>query len=277
MSRKVAVILFPGSNCEQESKRAIESAGLFSEIVRWNEIKRCKGFAAFILPGGWSYEDRVRAGAIASHEEIMEVIKEEAAKGKPVLGICNGAQILVESGLVPGVPAGSLKSGKTFHHEGRFKDGTLESWKNKVQLALAPNHNPFVSGYYCTWVNIKKASGKKTPFTSSVDDVLPLPVAHGEGRFVSSDRSMLKKLDDAGQAIFKYCTKEGNVIDEFPVNPNGSGNSIAAICNKTGNVMAMMPHPERSSWMRQVPGMNRKGEQAGPGRKIFESLKEYLT
>lgn len=254
--KKVAIILFPGSNCEEESKRACESAGLVSDIIRWNEPKRCRAYDAFILPGGWSYEDRIRAGAIASHEGIMDAIKEESGKGKPVLGICNGAQILVESGLVPG----------NLSEQGKFQ----------VELALAPNHNPFVSGYYCTWVNIKKASAKKTPFTSLVDDVFPIPIAHGEGRFVSSDASLLKKLEESGQAIFKYCTKQGSVIDEFPVNPNGSGNAIAAICNKTGTVMAMMPHPERASWMRQVPGMSSQGERAGPGRKIFESLREYL-
>ena len=136
---KIAVILFPGTNCENEAARAVEATGMKAEIIRWNDSKKLGLFDGYILPGGWSYEDRIRAGVIASKDKVMNVIKEEAEKGKVVLGICNGCQVLVEAGIIPGV-------------------------KDKVQMALAPNINPFVSGYYCTWIKIKNASKKKTAF-----------------------------------------------------------------------------------------------------------------
>ena len=120
---KIAVILFPGNNCENETARAVESVGMQADIVRWNEPKHLKEYDGYILPGGWAYEDRIRAGAIAAQDPIIKVIKEEAKSGKVVLGICNGAQILIEAGIIPGL-------------------------KDKVQMALAPNINPFVSGFY---------------------------------------------------------------------------------------------------------------------------------
>ena len=247
---KVAVILFPGCNCEEETKRACEKAGLGADIVRWNDISALKKYDGYILPGGWSYEDRIRAGAVASHDAVMDVVKEAAGKGKPVLGICNGCQVLVESGLIPG-------------------DG-------EVSMGMAPNVNPIVSGYYCSWVNVKKSSNKKTAFSSGVEMVMPIPIAHGEGRFVTKDAKLIAELEANNQILFKYCDGDGNLSEEFPTNPNGAVNNIAGICNKEGNVLAMMPHPERCSWMRQVPGQHSSGEDDGPGLAIFKSMKEFL-
>jgi phosphoribosylformylglycinamidine synthase subunit PurQ / glutaminase len=249
MSR-VAVILFPGSNCEEETKRASEKAGLDADIVRWNAMATLKKYDGYILPGGWSYEDRIRAGAVASHDEVMDIVKEAAAKGKPVLGICNGCQVLVESGLIPG-------------------DG-------KISMGMAPNVNPHVSGFYCSWVNVKKTSDKKTAFSSGVEMVMPIPIAHGEGRFVTKEPGLIGQLEKNQQIVFKYCDGEGSIINEFPINPNGSFNNIAGICNKEGNVLALMPHPERCSWMRQVPDLHAAGEDDGPGLAIFKSMKEFL-
>ena len=256
--KRVAVILFPGTNCEFETASACASVGMDADIVRWNTGHDLAGYDGFILPGGWSYEDRIRAGVIASKDRIMERIKEEAGKGKPVLGICNGAQILIESGMIPGIRP------------------------DEVQFALAPNINPFVSGYYCTWVYIKSVAGAGCAFTRHLhgDEYIPIPIAHAEGRFTTRDKDVLDRIVEKNQIAFKYCDKEGNIVDGFPVNPNGSIMNIAGICSPEGNVLAMMPHPERCAWNRQLPGFERhfmsEMKAAGPGRKLFQSMLDYM-
>lgn len=250
---KIAVILFPGTNCENETARAIESVGMKADIVRWNTTKDLSSYDGYVLPGGWSYEDRIRAGIIAAKDSIMNVVKKEANKGKVVLGICNGCQVLVETGIIPGL-------------------------KDKVEMALAPNINPFVSGFYCTWVKIKNSCKRATAFNITMDseEIMPIPIAHGEGRFATKSKVLMQQLIAGDQLLFRYCDDAGNIADKFPINPNGSLINIAGIVNKKGNVLAMMPHPERATWMRQVPGHHTGGEGKGPGAKIFESIKEYL-
>lgn len=252
MSR-IAVIMFPGSNCENETARAAEAVGIKTNIVRWNDTAGLSSYDGYILPGGWSYEDRIRAGVISAKDPVMEIIRREAENGKVVLGICNGCQILVESGIIPGL-------------------------KEKVQMALAPNINPFISGFYCTWVKIKNSSKKRTAFnlTMEQDKIISIPIAHAEGRFVTKDKVLMQRLIANDQLLFRYCDALGNIVDTFPINPNGSLTNMAGVCNEKGNVLAIMPHPERASWMRQVPGMHFKGEEKGPGRKIFESMRGYL-
>lgn len=268
---KIAVIQFPGSNCEYETARAVESVGLEAVIFRWNKrVEILKEFDGFILPGGFSYQDRVRAGAIAAKEEILDVILQETEAGKPVLGICNGAQILMEAGMVPGI-----------------------HWE-KVEMALAPNEIEHRKGYYSNWIFLKTAVTKHrstATYLFEENQVFPTPIAHAEGRFTTDDPQILDQLVVNNQIILQYCTSEGQVKDEFPTNPNGSVMNIAAICNKPGNVVAMMPHPERGNWLKQVPTdlgdkwskakMKAKGNyeamnDPGPGRKIFQSIKAYI-
>lgn len=248
--KKIAVIWFPGTNCEEETKMACESAGMKAEIVRWNEAKSLNSFDGYILPGGWSYEDRIRAGVIAAKDPLVLEIKRQAEKGKIVLGICNGCQVLIEAGLIPG------NSGK-------------------IDMAMAPNINPLVSGYFCTWVHVKKVSDRKNAFSDGVPEIMPIPIAHGEGRFVTKYPKLVEELEKNGQVLFKYCDERGGIADKYPINPNGAVSNIAGIINKKGNVLAMMPHPERANWMRQVPGHISEGESPGPGRKIFESMRDY--
>jgi len=248
---KIAVMYFPGNNCEEETLKAVNAAGIDGKILRWNSNENLKEYDGFVIPGGWSYEDRIRAGVIAAKDPVMEIIKKEAEKGKPVLGICNGAQILIETGMVPGL-------------------------SNKAEFALAPNINPSISGYYNVWVNIKN-NNKKTAFTNSLDndEVLTMPIAHGEGRFTTKDKTLIKDLIKNKQLIFKYCDEKGKVEDKFPTNPNGSMLNIAAISNRGGNVMAMMPHPERAIWNRQVPNSKKTDEKTN-NIMIFESMKRYI-
>jgi phosphoribosylformylglycinamidine synthase len=241
---QIAVVQFPGSNCERETKLAVKRAGMEPVEFLWNEprdkLTACDGF---IIVGGFSYEDRSRAGVIAALDPLMTVIKQQSELGKPVLGICNGAQILVETGLVPGIE------------------------NNKIGMALTDNkrvqqNQVLGTGYYNAWVNMRLSHNyQRNAFTRllTTKDILSLPVAHGEGRFIIPP-GLLNEMQQNGLNVFQYCDAEGKIIEEFPVNPNGSVNNIAAVSNKAGNVMAMMPHPERTSSCDA----------------IFNSMREYI-
>ncbi|HEY8742011.1 MAG TPA: phosphoribosylformylglycinamidine synthase I [Chloroflexota bacterium] len=255
MSGRVAVVLFPGTNCEEESLRAARLAGLEAELVRWNQQLDTERFDGYILPGGWSYEDRVRAGAIAARDAIMTTISAEAQGGKPVLGICNGAQVLIETGLVPGYGVGPA-------------------------MALAANN----LGYRCAWVRLRlQVPPDRTAFTGAFTDgeIIELPVAHGEGRFITEAPEVLASLVAGQQIPFVYAGASGEPATAFPDNPNGSVYAAAAVCNRAGNVMALMPHPERASWWWQHPPHRRPAGFTGrpdrlvlpaPAHAIFRSM-----
>jgi phosphoribosylformylglycinamidine synthase len=263
MSPTVAVIQLPGSNCERETARAIEMAGGSARIVRWNEPPaRLADFGAYVIPGGFSYQDRIRAGAVAARLPVLDVIAQRAREGAPVLGICNGAQVLVETGLVPG-----------------FHEGALE-------VVLAPNRMPGRDGYYTRWVLLGEgpASGRCL-FTRDLNArILPIPMAHGEGRFWTRDPEVVRRL--ASHVALTYRTPAGDPAVDFPWNPNGSLESAAGITNEKGNVLALMPHPERAVLRAQVPdsltgrteggGADGPPESAGPGLLLFRSLVEAL-
>jgi phosphoribosylformylglycinamidine synthase subunit PurQ / glutaminase len=255
---RVAVVQLPGVNCETETVRALARVGLESEIFRWTrpaaELKR---FDAYVLPGGFSYQDRVRAGALAAKDPLIASLADEARRGKPVLGICNGAQVLVEAGLVPG------------------EDG--------VEIALARNRMPDRAGYYARWVYVR-VEESRCVFTAALEPgaVLPLPVAHGEGRFTARDPARVAALVRARQTPLRYATARGAVAREFPANPNGSEAAVAGVCNAAGNVLALMPHPERAqdagAVSRAVTGAwaRREGGNGGPGLTLFAGLSRHL-
>lgn len=241
---KIAIVQFPGSNCERETSLAVERAGMTPVEFLWNESPaKLKDMAGYIIVGGFSYEDRSRAGIIAALDPVMKEIKNQSELGKPVLGICNGAQILVETGLVPGLKGNQLAMALTENK--RILDGKILG-----------------TGFYNAWVHMRPCPKvKKTAFTRALskEAVLCVPAAHAQGRFIMPIE-LLQEIEAEGLNLFQYCDEQGNVIDNFPVNPNGSMGNIAAVINKAGNVMAMMPHPERTS--------------AGDG--IFSSMKEYI-
>ena len=244
MAINIGVIQFPGSNTERETGLAIKRSNMNPVEVMWNAdsqiVQSCDGF---IITGGFSFEDRSRAGVVASLDPIMDILKEEAAKGKPIFGICNGAQILVESGLVPGVE------------------------KNQTSIALTDNkriQNGHVvgTGYYNTWTHLKvSVPPESTAFTRHLNskEIIYLPFAHAEGRFIVPDK-LLNELINNNQSVFRYCDDSGEISSQFPTNPNGSDYNLAAVSNPAGNVLAMMPHPERTNL----------------GDKLFSSMREFI-
>ncbi|OGV49897.1 MAG: hypothetical protein A3F46_09830 [Legionellales bacterium RIFCSPHIGHO2_12_FULL_42_9] len=202
---KIGVIQFPGSNCERETKLALQRVGFEAVDCFWHaDADLVKSLDGFVIVGGFSYEDRVRSGLIASKDPFMRLICNEAAKGKPILGICNGAQILVESGLLGGPIALTQNQ--------RVKNGELLG-----------------TGFYNDWVEIKS---NRAP----TNQPIRLPIAHAEGRFLL-DPTFYQALQQKGALLYTYCGE----------NPNGSEHHLAAVSDKTSRVMAMMPHPERTT------------------------------
>jgi len=206
---KFGVIVFPGSNCDYDCYNALKNILSYDCEYVWHEEQDLTDFDCVVIPGGFSYGDYLRTGSIARFSPVMESVRSFAEKGKPVIGICNGFQILVESGILPGA---------------FLKNNSLK--------------------FVCKWTHLT-IENTSTPFTCSIKpgEVLKIPVAHGEGNFFIEDHS-LESLISGSQIVFRYCDENGESAPSS--NPNGSVYNIAGICNPSGNVIGMMPHPERS-------------------------------
>ncbi|MFB6224006.1 MAG: phosphoribosylformylglycinamidine synthase I [Haloarcula sp.] len=205
----IAVIQFGGSNCDRDSVQALESLGFDATLV-WHEDGLPDGVDGVVLPGGFSYGDYLRAGAMAAQSPIMAEVREAASEGTPVLGVCNGAQIGCESLLTPGAFT------------------TNESARFQCEHA---------------YLRVENAD---TPWTSQYEDgeIVELPIAHGEGRYeIPDDR--LDELEADDRILFKYCDEDGNVTPE--ANPNGSKHNVAGVTGEENHVAVMMPHPERAT------------------------------
>jgi len=241
---RIAIIQFPGSNCESESIRAVRRAGMNPVEYLWNEdYQILEGMDGYFIVGGFSYEDRSRSGIISAMDPVIRVISNESQKGKPVLGICNGAQILVETGLVPGLMGNAV--GMALAVNKRVKDGQVLG-----------------TGFYNTWVQMMlDVPNQSNAFSRHLEkgQSIRVPIAHGEGRFLIPDE-LLKEMIDRNMTAFRYANDQGEIVDEFPINPNGAVYNLSAVTNKEGNVMAMMPHPERTP----------------AGDPIFSSMREYI-
>lgn len=205
---KIGVIVFPGSNCDHDAFRAVQNVTKAEVQFLWHKEASLAGSDAVIVPGGFSYGDYLRCGAIASQSPIMACLIAEAKKGLPVLGICNGFQVLTEAGLLPGV---------------LMRNQGLKFICKPVHLKLETSRTPFTR------------KGK-------VGSVSRIPIAHIEGNYFIEDNG-LKSLEDNDQIVFRYVDESGTASDE--ANPNGSLTNIAGVCNAQGNVMGLMPHPER--------------------------------
>ncbi|RXK85085.1 phosphoribosylformylglycinamidine synthase I [Chlorobaculum sp. 24CR] len=206
----VGIVVFPGSNCDHDTEYAVASFPGAKPVMLWHNDHDLKGCDAVILPGGFSYGDYLRCGSIARFSPLMREVIDFAAKGRPVLGICNGFQVLVECGLLEG--ALIRNAGRKFV-------------SRQTTISVANNATIFTDRY-------------------EKGEVLRVPVAHGEGNYYASPET-IESLEQNGQVVFRYTDAEGNATEE--ANFNGSMNNIAGIVNRQGNVLGLMPHPERAS------------------------------
>ncbi len=232
---KFGVVVFPGSNCDYDCYHVLKRVMNQQAELVWHKEWDLKRFDCIVLPGGFSYGDYLRTGAIARFSPVMESVVHHANQGKSVIGICNGFQILLEAGLLPGA---------------MLRNASLK--------------------FVCKFVNLR-VENTDTPFTCKVGvtrdvravrepPLLRMPIAHGEGNYFADEKT-LKKLKEGAQIVVRYADEQGNVTKD--ANPNGSLENIAGICNKRRNVFGLMPHPERAS-ERELGSTD--------GLKIFESI-----
>jgi len=246
MVPKALVLRTAGTNCDQETVHVLESAGADAELLHLREIlrepSRLAQYSILVLPGGFSYGDDVAAGKILANELKFKLGREMdrfVSQDKLVIGICNGFQVLVKAGLLPG-------NGST---------GPTQT------VTLAENDS---GRFQCEWVSLKRENSR-AGWLKNMPSRFEMPIAHGEGRFVAKDSKILRELEKNRQVVFRY----------FPGNPNGSDRGIAGICNRSGNVVGLMPHPERFVADFQHPAWTRKGTSGkAPGLLFWKSAVE---
>lgn len=257
----VIILRTAGTNCDIETAFAFEEAGAKTELVHINELacggKRLDHYHIMAIPGGFTYGDDIASGKILANELRFRIggdVKKFIRDGKLVIGICNGFQVLVKAGMLPNLKGDliTIESTLTLNDSAKFED---------------------------RWVYLKR-SANKCVWTKGIDEVIQLPVAHGEGKFIPKDDSVLNALKKEGLIVFEY-TDESGKRKGYPVNPNGSVENIAGICDRTGRIFGLMPHPERHITPYQGPGWTRKKtKRFGDGFSIFKNgvdfAKKYL-
>ncbi len=247
MKPTALVLRTAGTNCDIETEFALRRAGAETSRLHVNVLRKnprkLLDFSILVIPGGFSYGDHLGAGQVLANElmtQLRDPLEEFVERGRPVLGICNGFQVLVKTGLLPG----------------------LNRWRQEATLTLNDSHR-----FEDRWTYLQ------APDTASalVEDgeFIYLPVAHAEGKFVLDAPDMLDEMKDNGQVVFRYTDEDGRP-GEYPDNPNGSIDDIAAICDPTGRITGMMPHPERHVLPVQHPRWTREGlKDEGDGLRIF--------
>jgi phosphoribosylformylglycinamidine synthase len=256
---KVCVLRTAGTNCDQETAWAFSRAGARTELVHINLILQGRQmldtYHIIALPGGFTYGDDIAAGKILANElrfKLIDQLRAFIAKGKLIIGICNGFQILVKAGLLPG----------------------NDEFKQEVTLSLNDS-----AQFEDRWVYLKHCNqGNKKGrcvWTHGLPERIYLPVAHGEGKFMVAQGSVMKRLKSNGQIVFQYCNAKGE-YSGYPDNPNGSEEHIAGICDETGRIMGLMPHPERHACFSQHPRWTeRASHKEGDGQQIFRNGVAY--
>jgi len=253
---KVCVLRTAGTNCDKETAFAFSKTGALVELVHINSLvsgsKNIDDYQILALPGGFSYGDDIAAGKILANElrfKLGDEMRKFIADGKLIIGICNGFQIMVKAGLLPGNNEMKQETSLIINDSGKFED----RW---TYLLTTNDQRPTTK---CIW-------------TKNLPEIIYLPVAHGEGKFVAQDKKLIEKLRKNGQIVFQYCDSKGKLAG-YPACPNGSTENIAGICDETGRVFGLMPHPERHIVTLQHPRWSGKG--AGDGLQIFKNGVEY--
>jgi phosphoribosylformylglycinamidine synthase len=272
-SKKVNAIVLrtAGTNCDQETCAAFKLAGADRvDLVHVNQLVRrevkLKQYQILAIPAGFSYGDDVSAGKISTQlkYKLLKDVKEFDNEGKLIMGICNGFQVLVKLGLLPGVVRFSkyVRSHKMRHaiRDSVYKRSATLSWNNSGR-------------FECRWVYLK-AVGSRYSWTEGLPKIVQLPVAHAEGKFIVGEKKLLDELEKNGQIVFKYVDEKGALRTGHPYNPNGSMGNIAGITNRRGNIFGLMPHPERFVMKYQFPWWTRMGPAfslKGVGLQIFRN------
>ncbi len=252
-----------GTNCDQEAAFAFEKSGAEADFVHINQLIRDErdlaGFQILAIPGGFTYGDDVAAGKILANElrhKLADDIRKFMRDGKLIIGICNGFQVLVKAGLLPGNSGLMQEASLIINDSGKFEDRWVYLKSQSHKVAKSP--------VKCVW-------------TKNLPEIIYLPVAHGEGKFVTEDKVILEKLKKNGQVVFQYCDVKGG-LSGYPDNPNGSIDNIAGICDETGRILGLMPHPERHAQIWQHPRFaGARNKAKGDGLQIFENGVRYAT
>ncbi|MCM8782007.1 MAG: phosphoribosylformylglycinamidine synthase I [Candidatus Omnitrophica bacterium] len=253
---RTLILRAAGTNCDQETAFAFQMAGAKAALVHINQLasgeEELNDYQILAIPGGFTYGDDIASGKILANElkhKLQDDIKRFISKGKLIIGICNGFQVLVKAGLLPNLGNRfQIEATLTVNDSARFED---------------------------RWVYLKREDTKCVWTKMLSKEIIYLPVAHGEGKFIAKDETILKLLDSEGLVVFRYVDKNGKV-GSYPINPNGSVDNIAGICDQTGRIFGLMPHPERHIDYTQHPNWTRQRKnKEGDGLAIFRSGVEY--
>ncbi|KJS16221.1 MAG: phosphoribosylformylglycinamidine synthase [Peptococcaceae bacterium BRH_c4b] len=254
MKPPVCVLRTDGTNCDEETFYAFAKAGGDCRMVHVNQLRsgeeKLSSYHILALPGGFSYGDDVHSGKVLAVELtslLKEQLQEFVEAGKPVLGICNGFQVLVRTGLLPERKIGTINTTLMHNDSGKFE---------------------------CRWVNLLVEDSPCIFTRGMTEKTISIQVAHGEGRFYT-DPETLNRIESSRQVVFRYCDAGGKATALYPANPNGSLNAIAGICDETGLVMGLMPHPERFVEKTQHPNWRRGIEGDPHGLAVFQNAVSY--
>jgi len=267
MSPRVLILRAPGTNCDQEAAFAFQTAGGKAEVLHLNRLLEnpalAKNYQVLCIPGGFSYGDDISAGRIFGNQmrhHLRDCLTEFKAAGKLIIGICNGFQILIKSGVLLPDRADEPIATLTLNESGKFED---------------------------RWIYLRVASDKCV-FLRGIEQMY-LPVAHAEGKFVARDAQTLTSLESAGQLVLRYAVKPENTASQhsafniqhspcpYPANPNGAQLDVAGLCDETGRVFGLMPHPERHIDPTHHPRWTREQHDCGDGLAVFENAVRYFA
>jgi phosphoribosylformylglycinamidine synthase len=275
MTPRALILRAPGINRDEDAAAAVELAGGRPERVHVNRVvagdARIADFALLIIPGGFSYGDHLGAGkllAVDLAHRLGEQLAAFVADGRPVIGICNGFQVLVKAGILPG---------STTDHRPPTAELSADTVVGRQSSAVATLTDNASGRFECRWVQLVADPRSRCAFTQGMDRPVEVPVAHGEGRFVVGDRAALAALRERGQVALRYVAAGGGAA-EYPDNPNGSDDAIAGVCNPAGNVLGLMPHPEDAILPQQHPRWTREPwRNEGDGLAIFRNAVRYAA
>lgn len=254
MKPRICILRTDGTNCDLETSYAFQKAGGNPELVHVNQLRsgaeKLANFNLLVIPGGFSYGDDVHSGKVLA-VELTSFLKEQLSQfvssGKLILGICNGFQVLVRTGLLPGGTPGNITATLMTNDSGRFE---------------------------CRWVNMVVENTNCVFTMGLAGSQVNYQSAHGEGKLYTSPKA-LEEIETSGQVVFRYIGTDGNPTADYPLNPNGSLNSIAGICDVSGRILGLMPHPERFVESTQHPNWRRNQSTEPHGLKLFQNAVRY--